>query len=493
MAPGLHHLGPELALAATAVVLALADVLWARHPGRGARLSWLAAGGMVVAAVALLAAPAADSAVFSGMVAVDGFARFFRGLFLAAALFAVAFASLSDEVPAERAGEYLVLLCCLCLGLCLMVAAQNLLLLYLSIELVSVPSYVLAGFRRGDRRSSEAALKYVIYGGVASGLMLYGFSFMYGLSGTLELPGIGAKLAEVGHAQPALRMAIALAALLSLAGFGYKVAAVPFHMWCPDVYEGAPTPFVAFLSVAPKAAGLAALLRFVLVGFGADGAVPDGPEFPWSTMIGVLSVATMTLGNLAAIAQNNLKRLLAYSSIAHAGYMLTAVAAATAEGQKAVMVYLGIYLFMNLGAFLAVIAVRERTGSETIEAYRGLGSASPYLAAMLAVFLFSLTGLPPLGGFIGKFTVFAALIRTERPFFYVVALIGVLNSAVSLYYYARVVKVMYLEPPQTPIAPMPVGRSHAVLLTALAVPTVLFGVFWAPLAGTVERFSSLLR
>jgi NADH-quinone oxidoreductase subunit N len=490
---GLAYLGPELALTATAVALAIADVLWARHRGRGPRLAWLAAGGLLIAAVALLAAPATDSAVFSGMVAVDGFARFFRGLFLAAALCAVAFASQSDEVPAERQGEYLVLLCCLCLGLCLLVAAQNLLLLYLSIELVSVPSYVLAGFRRGDRRSSEAALKYVIYGGVASGLMLYGFSWMYGLSGTLDLPGIGAKVAASGHEQPATRLAIALAALFSLAGFGYKVAAVPFHMWCPDVYEGAPTPFVAFLSVGPKAAGLAALLRFVLVGFGAGAFPPAGPEFPWPVLLGVLSVATMTLGNLAAIAQNNLKRLLAYSSIAHAGYMLAAVAVATDEGKKAVMVYLGIYLFMNLGAFLAVIAVRERTGSETIDAYSGLGTASPYLAAMLSVFLFSLTGLPPLGGFIGKFGVFAALIRTEQPFFYIVALIGVLNSAVSLYYYARVVKAMYLERPQAPVVAMPLGRSYATLLTALAVPTVLLGVWWAPLAGTVERFSSLLR
>jgi NADH-quinone oxidoreductase subunit N len=492
MGHGLAQLGPELVLTATAVALLIADLVWGRHPARASRLEWLAIAGLVGAAVLLGVAPPEDAAIGHGMISADGFARFFRGLFLVATIGAVAFVALSDEVAATRIGEYLILLCCLTLGLCLLAGARNLLVFYLAIELVSLPSYALAGFRRGDRRSSEAALKYAIYGGVASGAMLYGFSWLYGLCKTLDLPTLGTQLSALGHEHPTVRLAIAVAMLCSLAGFGYKVAAVPFHMWCPDVYEGAPTPFVAFLSVAPKAAGLAALLRFVTVGFGI-GLAPTTFDFPWPVLLGIVSMATMTLGNLVAIVQNNLKRLLAYSSIAHAGYMLMAVAVGTPDGMRAVMLYMGFYLLMNFGAFLAVMVVRARTGSEDIGAYSGLGRTSPYLAITLTVFLFSLTGIPPFAGFIGKFYLFAALLEAKQPFFYVVALAGVLNSAVSLYYYARIVRTMYFEQPQTEGLAIQVGRCHAVLLGALAVPTLLLGLWWAPLASTVERTSSLLR
>jgi NADH-quinone oxidoreductase subunit N len=484
------YLGPELALTATVIALLVADLAWAKAPARASRLLWLAFAGLLGAAMLFSVAPQADASIGHGMISADGFARFFRGLFLLAALCAVVYAALSDEVPRGQVGEYLALLLCLTLGLSILASARNLLLMYLALELVSVPSYVLAGFRRGDRRSSEAALKYVIYGGVASGLMLYGFSWLYGLCGTLDLAELGVRLGALGHDAPAARAALALAALCSFAGFGYKVAVVPFHMWCPDVYEGAPTPFVAFLSVAPKAAGFAALLRFLLVGFGVG--FPLGHDFPWALLLGAVSMATMTLGNLVAIAQNNLKRLLAYSSIAHAGYLLMAVATGTPAGMRAVMLYLGFYLLMNFGAFLSVMVVREQTGSEAIGAYAGLGTKSPYVAAALAIFLFSLTGLPPFAGFIGKFYVFAALIETREPFFYVVALVGVLNSAVSLYYYARIVKAMYFERPEADARAIPVRSAHALLLAALAAPTLLLGVFWAPLAGAVEQ-SLLLR
>jgi NADH-quinone oxidoreductase subunit N len=492
MGHGLAQLGPELLLTATAIAVLVADLIWARHPARASRLAWLTVAGLIGAAVLLGVAPPEDASVGHRMLSEDGFARFFRGLFLIATLCGVAFVMLSDEVPSTRIGEYLVLLCCLTLGLCLLAAARNLLVFYLAIELVSLPSYALAGFRKNDRRSSEAALKYAIYGGVASGAMLYGFSWLYGLCKTLDLPTLGAQLGTLGQEHPAVRLAIVVAMVCSLAGFGYKVAAVPFHSWCPDVYEGAPTPFVTFLSVAPKAAGLAALLRFVTVGFGTD-TPPGASAFPWPVLLGVVSMATMTLGNLVAIVQNNLKRLLAYSSIAHAGYVLMAVAVGTPDGVRAVMLYMSFYLLMNFGAFVAVMVVRQRTGSEDIGAYSGLGRTSPYLALTLAVFLFSLTGIPPFAGFIGKFYLFAALLEAKQPFFYVVALVGVLNSAVSLYYYARIVRTMYFEQPHGESSAIEVGRGHAVLLGALAVPTLLLGLWWAPLAGVVERTSSLLR
>jgi len=323
--------------------------------------------------------------------------------------------------------------------------------------------------------------------------MLYGFSLLYGLTGSLGFAELAQFLGGVGEDDAATRIIVILAGILSLAGFGYKVAAVPFHMWCPDVYQGAPTPFVAFLSVAPKAGGMAALIRFLIVGFGTGEAMAGTSPWPWAVVLAIVSVATMTLGNLIAIPQNNLKRLLAYSSIAHAGYMLMGVAVGTPQAIQAVMFYLGVYLAMNFGAFLIVMAVRDRTGLESIESFRGLGGSSPVLAVALAIFLFSLTGIPPFAGFIGKFYLFAALLETKSAMFYVVAIIGVLNSAVSLYYYARVVKAMFLEKAEGAPAAPGVTAAYAGLTAAFAGPTLLLGVWWAPLAETIERLGTVFH
>jgi NADH-quinone oxidoreductase subunit N len=490
MNTSLAGIAPELALTATIFVLVLADIVLRHHAARRRVLGALAILGLIATALSFTALPAERGPIFHGMLSLDGFAIFFKGLFLAAAFLAILFGAISDEIQRSRYGEYLILLLCLTLGLNLLAAARNLLMLYLSLELVSLPSYVLTGFRRGDRQSSEAALKYVIFGAASSGLMLYGFSLLYGLSGTLDLAGIGQRIAGVvGRGDATAALGLTIAVLLSLVGFGYKIAAVPFHMWCPDVYQGAPTPFVAFLSVGPKAAGMAALLRFVLIGFGGA----SGGAFPWPALLGVLSIATMTVGNLIAIAQENVKRLLAYSSIAHAGYMLMAVAVGSGAAVRAVMLYLPIYLFMNMGAFLAVMAVRSPAGDESIGAYRGLGTRSPFLAVMLGIFLFSLTGLPPLAGFIGKFYLFAALIDTRTTFFYIVAIIGVLNSVVSLYYYVRIVRAMFLEKADVGAPTLTPARASAVLLAVCAVPTVLLGIWWGPLAGVVAKASAMVR
>jgi len=509
MGANLAGIWPELSLVITVLVLVIADIRLRHHPARRPVLAGVAVLGLLAAAIALALLAPRRAPLFDGMIALDGFALFFKGLFLAAAFLGLLFGAISNEIPRGRYGEYAVLLLCLTLGMSLLAAARNLLMLYLALELVSMPSYILTGFRRGDRPASEAALKYVIYGAASSGLMLYGFSLLYGLSGTLDLAGIARALGDVGAGGgSAQALGLTLAALASLVGFGYKVAAVPFHMWCPDVYQGAPTPFVAFLSVGPKAAGFAALLRFLIVGFGGAGAAAGGAAgslvaggaglaagaFPWPVLIGVLSIATMIVGNLIAISQENVKRLLAYSSIAHAGYMLMAVAVGSEAAVRAVMLYLPIYLFMNMGAFLAVMAVRAGTGEERLAAFRGLGSRSPFLAVALAVFLFSLTGLPPLAGFIGKFYLFAALLRAGTTFFYVLAIIGVLNSVISLYYYVRIVRAMFLEKADAP-APLPLrlGRPAAVLLAVCVIPTVLLGIWWGPLMGVIERAGTLLR
>jgi NADH-quinone oxidoreductase subunit N len=479
---------PELVLTGAIFLVLLLDLALRQHPHRGAVLLTAACLGLAAAGLAIAGVPAGPQPLFYGMLVADSFSLFVKGLVILAALVGVVLAALSPEVRRNQYGEYLILMLCLTLGMCLLVSAQNLLMLYLSLELVSLPSYILAGFRHGDRKSSEAALKYVIFGAAASGLMLYGFSLLYGLAGTLDLPGIGKTVVARGFAGGVdAQLLVVIAVLLSVAGFAYKIAAVPFHMWCPDVYEGAPTPFVAFLSVAPKAAGFAALLRFFLVGFGPPAGFPAAGEFPWPLVLGVMAMATMTVGNFAAVGQNNVKRLLAYSSIGHAGYLLMATAVGSPLAVQGILLYLPIYLLMNMGAFMVVMAVRERTGSESIDAYRGLGTRAPYLAVVMAVFLFSLTGIPPFAGFIGKFFLFAAALQTKSPFFYAVAVVGVLNSVVSLYYYMRIVRACFLEKPAEDDTTVFVGSPARAMMGVLAVPTLVLGIWWGPLLNVVEK------
>jgi NADH-quinone oxidoreductase subunit N len=480
---------PEVVLTGAIFGILILDLLLRQHRHRGTILLAAACVGLAAAGLAIAGVPVGPQPLFYGMLVADGFALFVKGLVIAAALVGVILAALSPELRRNQYGEYLILILCLTLGLCLLASAQNLLMLYLSLELVSLPSYILAGFRHGDRKSSEAALKYVVFGAAASGLMLYGFSLLYGLAGTLDLPGIGETVVARGLSGGVdAQLLVVIAVLLSVAGFAFKVAAVPFHMWCPDVYEGAPTPFVAFLSVAPKAAGFAALVRFFLVGFGQPAGFPAAGEFPWPLVLGILAMATMTVGNFAAIGQNNVKRLLAYSSIAHAGYLLMAVAVGSPLAIRGVLLYLPIYLLMNMGAFLVVMAVRERTGSESIDAYRGLGSRAPYLAVVMAIFLFSLTGIPPFAGFIGKFFLFAAALQTKSAFFYVVAVVGVLNSVVSLYYYMRIVRACFLEKADDGAGTtLFVGSPARALMGVLAVPTLVLGIWWGPLLNVVEK------
>ena len=477
----LAFFAPELILTGTVAALLVADLLVKGSPSRKRILSVVAVAGLVLAGLALRGlCCTGPQGLFGGMVALDSMAVFFKAFFVLVGLFGVLFALLSAEVDEVRLGEYLALMVCLVLAMSLLGSASNLLMIYLSLEFVSIPSYVLSGFRKGDRVGSEAALKYVIYGAVASGVMLYGLSLLYGLAGTLDLAALNARVTALA-ASPAGLGTLLVALVLTMAGFLYKIAAVPFHMWCPDVYQGAPTPFTAFLSVGPKAAGFAALIRFFHVAFisGGEGAAAG---LPWPEMFGVVSMATMTLANLVALTQTNVKRLLAWSSVAHAGYLLMGFSLASTQGAHAILLYLGLYLLMNLGAFLSVIAVRDATGSEELSAYRGLASRSPVVAVSLALFLFSLTGVPPLAGFIGKFYVFAAVLSHGGPFYYALAFVGVVNSVVSLYYYAMVVRAMFLDAAPEGAGKMPVRAGASALLLVLAVPTVVLGVYWKPLS-----------
>lgn len=525
---------PEYIVGVGAAALLLFDAFRKTSGGRAPAYFALAVLGLALL-TSLFFGGGESVSLFSGMVVIDPFAQFFRVFFIAAGILGVMIAIGSDEIGERNTGEYFSMFLGLVLGMMLMASASDLIMLYIAVEIVSLMSYVLAGFRRHDRKSAEAALKYVIYGGAASGVMLFGLSLLYGLTGHTQISLINEEVftlaREVARSSlqgNAAAMPVALTAgiVLGFAGFAYKIAAVPFHMWSPDVYEGAPTPFTAFLSTGPKAAGFAALIRFFVVGFSdrgssADNLLSDVSTLPWPMLLIAVAIVTMVLGNLAAIGQNNIKRFLAYSSIAHAGYSLVGLAAFSKAGAASVLIYMVFYLAMNIGAFYCVIWVRDRLGSELINDYKGLGHRAPLVCISMAIFLFSLTGLPPLAGFIGKYYLFASVldravnvpliaecapaVRDALPLisriqcsfsgpgmFYFLAIVGVLNSAISLYYYARVVRNMFLERPEDP-TPIEADLSTKLVLVPLSAFLIIFGIYWAPLQASAVNAISFKR
>ncbi|MGD0836653.1 MAG: NADH-quinone oxidoreductase subunit N [Polyangia bacterium] len=489
---------PELVLTSAILLLFLLDLGWKKHPHRLAILTGATLVCLAAVAGFLARQPSEHTALFGGMIVSDPFAIFFKWLFLAAGAATVLIAARATEFGPLRIGVFYPLLLVVVLGMFLMASSFDLLMLYLAVEMVSLPSYVIAGYKPGDRRAAEAALKYVIYGGVASGIMLFGLSYIYGLTGSTSLEGLGARLDALAApaapgSQVALRAALLIAVIFVLCGIGYKIAAVPWHMWCPDVYEGAPTPFTAFLSVGPKLAGFALAIRVLygaLAGAGEQGWARGLVEVPWPAVVGVLSAVTMTVGNLTALYQTNLKRLLAYSSIAHAGYALMGLSAASSLGVQSVMIYLLVYLVMNLGAFVAVIVIGQATGSETIADCNGLAGRHPLLAVSFAIFLFSLTGLPPLAGFTGKWYLFVAVLDQYAgqggAWYVALAAIAALNTAVALYYYLRIVRAMFLDKPVGDLVVRP-RLGYQIMLGACSAALVLFGVWWTPLVDWTQR------
>lgn len=426
-----------------------------------------------------------------GMVTVDNFGTFFKLIILASTVLIVFFSGFSDEIKktADRLGEYYVLIFGMILGMFLMVSASDFILIYLSMELLSLSSYVLAGFTKLRDRNSEASLKYLIYGAVSSGIMLFGISLLYGLTGTTNLYIINSLIQ--GPQINVLTLSFAL--VLIIVGMGFKISAAPFHFWTPDVYEGSPITITAFLSVASKAAGFALLIRFIKTAFTSatmdNGYWMMNPVFDWKMILVIISVLTMTLGNFSALWQNNLKRMLAYSSIAHAGYLLLGLVVFSNQGIIAILIYFVFYILMNLGAFLVVMLIANKLGTEDIDDYDGLGYTAPFLGVSLAIFLVSLTGLPPTAGFVGKLYIFSALIDAKM---ITVAVIAVLNSVVSLYYYIRVLKHMYLVKPKIqPVEIIP-GLTQKLLVLLLVIPVLVFGVYFSPVVELAKNCVALL-
>ncbi|MCC6523925.1 MAG: NADH-quinone oxidoreductase subunit N [Polyangiaceae bacterium] len=491
----LGYFAAEFALVGAMVLVIVWDLFVKNHRTKvlGALALTLAALGVSASMAGLGLAAGTSETLFGGLLAYDRFSNLFRILFAFVTAVALLFALPSSLARPKREGrnaaEMHMLMLAVTLGMNLMAASRSLLMIYVSLELVSVLSFVLAGFKLGDKKSSEGALKYVIYGGVASGVMLYGMSWVYGLTSSLDLGEIAVAVHKLTVAQGKVPEPLFLGVICMLAGMGYKVSAAPFHMWTPDVYEGAPTPVTAFLSVGPKAAGFALLLRFFSDALGADRAgwlLGSDVQAPWTIVAGCLAMATMTVGNLSALNQDNVKRMLAYSSIAHAGYMLLGFAVFDGPGTTAIGFYVFAYCFMNLGAFLVVMAVAEANGgNETLAAFRGLGKRAPVLALAMAIFLVSLAGVPPMAGFVGKFYLFSALVGVGDTWSWVLAVVGVLNSLVSLFFYARVARAMYLTEPES-TEPVKVSRVHGVATFALVLPTIALGVYWAPVYDFVQ-------
>jgi NADH-quinone oxidoreductase subunit N len=429
----------------------------------------LALVGIAAATIAAGALLGQNTTAFFGLVVVDDFAIFFKVIFLiAAALVLLASETFTERVSENIAELYGLILFCT-MGLMLMASTKELMSIYLSLELSSLSLAFLATWAKRELRSSEAGLKYFVLSAVSSSILLFGMALLYGITGSTDLSVIGQLLTT--DASPAALLAMSML----VAGFGFKIAAVPFQMWTPDVYEGAPTPVTAYLSVASKSAGFAVVMRIFDVALGS-GEI----QTVWVQMFVVISILTMFVGNLAALLQTNIKRMLAYSSIAHVGYMMMGLAAMTpggaTSGLSSVMYYLLVYAFTNIGAFAVVIAVSRYVEGEDLSHYGGLAQRAPVLAAVLAICLLSLAGIPPLAGFFAKMYLFWAAAQAGL---YLTVIVGVINSAISLYYYARVIRQMYLLDPVTD-APVAVGPAPALSLAAATLGVVFIGIFSSP-------------
>jgi NADH-quinone oxidoreductase subunit N len=480
-----HAIAPEIIATVTIVVVLLADLLFEER-GRWATSS-IAGIGLLAALVPVLtlAVDGADRTMFGGAYVVDNFALVMKALFLLSGYVTILISARYIADGDYYEGEYYFMLVSSLLGMLVMGSARDLITIFVALELLSIPAYLLAGWRKRDLRGNEASLKYYLLGVFASGVMLYGMSLIFGVAGTTVLVEIGDVVSR-GDVPTAI---VVVGILFSVIGFAFKISAVPFHAWAPDTYQGAPTPITAYLSVASKAAGFVAILQLVFIAF-------LGRDDVWGPLFWVLAALTMTVGNLIALRQTNVVRLLAYSSVAQAGFILAPLAVAGDIGADnggpmaaiaPVVTYLLIYAAMNFGAFAVVIAVARKTRSAELSSFGGLFEYAPGLAVLMTVFMFALAGIPPLGGWLAKFVMFRSLLDAGTTAAVVLAVIAALNSVVSLFYYASVAREMWMRPvPDGDRAPIRVPAALGSALAITAGLTLLFGV-----SNVATRFGDL--
>jgi NADH-quinone oxidoreductase subunit N len=460
--PNLIPLLPEFVLGVGAMALLLVGVY---RPADtrfidGAAIVLLALAGVILAVL-----PPGKLVTFGGSFIVDEFARFLKILALLGSAAAIVMSIDYASREAQERFEYSVLILLSTLGMLMLISAADLIALYLGLELMSLPLYVVAASHRTSLRSTEAGLKYFVLGALSSGMLLYGASLIYGFTGTVSFAGIALAAGQGG-------IGLIFGIVFLFAGFCFKVSAVPFHMWTPDVYEGAPTPVTAFFAAAPKVAGIAMFVRVAVMAF-------PGITSQWQQIVVFVSIASMALGSFAAIGQRNFKRLMAYSSIGHMGFALVGLAAGTSEGVQGVLVYIAIYVTMTLGVFAVILSMRRTTGMvESIDQVAGLARTHPTMAFFLAMLLFSMAGVPPLAGFFAKFYVFLAAIKAGL---YLLAVLGVVTSVVGAYYYLAIVKLMYFDEPVGKFEPMP--YELRVVLAICGLFNIFFFLYPAPLVG----------
>ncbi|MBU2511612.1 NADH-quinone oxidoreductase subunit N [bacterium] len=420
-----------------------------------------------------------SNSVFFELVTIDSFSRLYNQIFFIVTAVVVIMMLYNDEIKSKINWEVFGLLSTICLGMMFMTAASNLLMAALAIELVSIPSYILVALNSKNPVSKEASLKYILFGSFAAGIMLYGMSLIFGVTGSLNFEVLWKGLGDYSVVNSPIYF---LAILMTMAGMVFKIAAVPFHFWCPDAYQAAPTPVTAFLSTAPKVAGLALIIRFFSFHISLQGE-------NLTLIISVLAMATMTLGNLAALKQTDIKRLLAYSSISHAGFLLMGIAVLNEAGRQAVFFYIPVYILMNLGAFMAVIYLSSGSNNFQISSYAGLIKKSPMIVVGFTVCLFSLAGIPPFAGFVAKFYLFKVIIEQQL---YLLAVVAGINSVISLYYYVYVIKVMIIDSSDKPAEDNKIGVFPVAFVTLCAIPIVFFGVYWQPLLNWAEKVKLLM-
>jgi NADH-quinone oxidoreductase subunit N len=468
---------PEIVLALGAMLLLMVGVFRGEQATKGIE------GGAVLllllTAVIVIWLPAGKLVTFDGSFVVDSFARFLKLLALAGSAAAIVMSSNYLAVEKRGTFEYSILILLSTAGMMMLISAADLIALYLGLELMSLALYGVAAIDRDSVRSTEAGLKYFVLGALSSGMLLYGASLVYGFTGTVSFAGIAKASTEGGTSTANLGLVFGLVFLF--AGFCFKVSAVPFHMWTPDVYEGAPTPITAFFAAAPKVAGIAMFVRTTIVAF-------PGILTQWQQIVVFVAIASMALGSFAAIGQRNIKRLMAYSSIGHMGFALVGLAAGTAEGVQGVLVYMAIYVTMTLGMFACILSMR-RDGQmvENIADLAGLARTKPAMAFFLAMLLFSLAGIPPLAGFFAKFYVFLAAIKAGL---FTLAVIGVVTSVVGAYYYLAIVKTMYFDEPAKPFEPMPYELKAVLAVTGLF--NLLFFAYPSPLIEAADAAAKSL-
>ncbi|MEK6321376.1 MAG: NADH-quinone oxidoreductase subunit N [Acidobacteriota bacterium] len=488
---------PEGILTLFACAALVLDVMLPRNRKRF--VAWVSLAGVGFAFVSLwilytdIVTKGAPRTAFYEMIVLDSYAVVFKSMFLIGAALSILLSMKYLDIEGEQRGEYYSLILFSVIGMMFMASGVDLLTLFISLELMAVSVYILVGYFRRDQRSNEASMKYFLLGAFSSGVLLYGISMIYGLTGTTNLAKIAAAIPIVAspafnpfgaQAPPDMRYLLLMSIILMAAGMFFKVAAVPFHMWAPDAYEGAPTSITAFMSVGVKAASFAMFGRLLLYGLPdlrgsmAGDAANNIPGLPgWAVLLGVVAAITIVWGNLGALTQPNTKRLLAYSSISHAGYTLLGLIAGNQTGYTGFIIYLFIYTIMNLGVFGCIIALRRRgIVGDRMEDFNGLMKKAPWLTVMMTIFLLSLGGIPPTAGFIGKFYLFAGLIETGNPWLVRLAILAVLMSVVSLYYYIRFIKAMYIEGETEP-QPVTIAPTLRVALGAAAVLVLYLGVF----------------